>query len=454
MLRLLLFLTISLLASALPAMPGARVALVIGNADYGGLGRLANPVNDATAMALLLERELGFRVISSLDADYHDMQKAMTEFGRAAKDADVALFFYAGHGVELDGANYMLPARSDIRSDVDLVSQGYRLDRMVELMIRAGAKIKIVLVDACRNNPLPTGTTRGARGLQPLYATNTDTLIAFATSPGKVAFDGDGEHSPFTAALIDHLARPDVEIQSMLLRVRNAVYEATRKGQFPWWDHMFLSEVYLGGRAGSDRKPTPSPEDIALCEQLGDAPGRVLMEAYLERFPNGLCAGIVRKRLSLSPGDDVHAALPPPADAAAPAASPTPAVAPDADDEAAQRPYTVSSYWDHNGSLMTLSAQGDSRVFYYEQPRERVAQAGVRPGTLLFKGTFVGMTYSGQAYLFSKDCGPVAYSVSGSVSADYRRVELTGDRPVRDRNCRRVGTKPDRLVFEYRSKAP
>lgn len=448
MLRLFL-LTVSLLVSALTAAAGTRVALVVGNADYGPLGRLANPLRDAEAMAQFLDRELDFEVLLRRDVDYQGMQQAMTDFGRAAKDADVALFFYAGHGVELDGANYMLPTRADIRSDVDLVSQGYRLDRMVELMSRAGAKIKIVLVDACRNNPLPTGVTRGARGLQPLYATNTDTLIAFATSPGKVAFDGDGEHSPFTAALIAYLAKPDVEIQSMLLRVRQAVYEATRKGQFPWWDHMFLSEVYLGGRAG------PDADDIALCERLGDEPSRVLVEAYIERYPDGFCAGALRKRLSQPADGAAPAALPPPPDAIVPpVVSAAPAVVPDAADGPAPRPYAVSSYWNHNGSLMALSAQGASRVFYYEKPRDLVARAGVRPGTLLFKGTFSGASYSGQAYLFSKDCGPVAYPVSGSVSADMRRVELRGERPVRDRNCRRIGTRPDRLVFEYRSKTP
>lgn len=481
--RLLLFVLFCLIG-VLPAFAGGRVALVVGNSDYGAFGRLANPANDADAMARLLETELGFDVIvSRVDATYADLHEALTEFGRAAVDADIALFFYAGHGIELDGANYMLPVGADIRTDVDLINQGYRLDRVIELMVRAGAKIKIVLIDACRNNPLPTAATRGAAslGLKPLYATNTDTLIAFATEPGRVAFDGEGKNSPFTAGLIDYLSKPDIEIQSVLRRVRNAVYHATNQRQFPWWDDMFLSDVFLGGKseapaqvAGlSSSQPSaatkapstapstaPSADDIAMCERLGEGGSTLMMEAYLERYPDGFCASAVRRRLaavallptqSESDGSAAPAIVEAPAPAMpAPALpAPSPGVA-----EAATTGshYKISSYWNHNGSLMALSAQGDSRVFYYEKPRELIAKAGVTPGTVLFKGKLSGKTYQGQAFIFSAKCGPVAYTVSGTVSADWTRVDLRGNRPVRDANCRQTGTKPDHLVFEYRSK--
>ncbi|HHZ08807.1 MAG TPA: caspase family protein [Rhizobiales bacterium] len=471
--RRLLLLVLFCLIGVLPAPAGGRVALVVGNSDYGPFGRLANPANDADAMARLLETELGFDVVvSRIDATYADLHEALTEFGRAAVNADVALFFYAGHGIELDGANYMLPVGADIRTDVDLINQGYRLDRVIELMVRAGAKIKIVLIDACRNNPLPTAATRGATslGLKPLYATNTDTLIAFATEPGRVAFDGEGKNSPFTAGLIDYLSKPDIEIQSVLRRVRNAVYHATNQRQFPWWDDMFLSDVFLGGRseapariAGqSSSEPSagtkaPSADDIAMCERLGDGASTLMMEAYLERYPDGFCASAVRRRLAAAPSRSESDGSPAPAIIEAPAPpmpvpappEPSPAVAEAA---AAGSYYKVSSYWNHNGSLMALSAQGDSRVFYYEKPRELIAKAGVTPGTVLFKGKLSGKTYQGQAFIFSAKCGPIAYAVSGTVSADWTRVDLHGNRPVRDANCRQTGTKPDHLVFEYRSK--
>lgn len=115
--------------------------------------------------------------------------------------------------------------------------------------------------------------------------------------------------------------------------------------------------------------------------------------------------------------------------------------------------YSVSSYWNHNGSLVALSAQGTSRVFYYERPRELVEKAGVVKGTLLFKGQFAGRSYKGQAYQFSHKCGPIAYPVKGQVSKDFTRIDLSGERPVRDKDCRRTGTKTERLVFEYRSKS-
>lgn len=461
----LLYLLILLTGWTTFALAENRVALVIGNADYGSLGRLANPPNDARAMARLLEDDLGFEVIVGLDTDYDAMRDAMTEFGRAARDADVALFFYAGHGVELEGANYMIPVRANIRSDLDLINQGYRLDRVVDLMIRAGAKHKIVLIDACRNNPLPSASTRGARGLQPLYATNIDTMIAFATEPGRVAYDGEGGNSPFTAGLIEYLAKPDIELQSTMRRVRNAVYSATQKRQFPWWDDMFLSDIYLGGSDGDEAATTrdakvtrpsgdagPLTEDIALCERIGDSSSPLLLESYLERFPEGFCATAVRKRLVLARGSS---GTEPETAKVEPVSRPETGfveIATPKPDNPASEAYSVSSYWNHNGSLMALSAQGDSRVFYYEQPRQLMENAGVNRGTLLFKGRFSGQSYAGQAYLFSRKCGPIAYEVKGKVSSDFTRVELTGERPVRDENCRKIGTKPDHLVFEYRSK--
>lgn len=465
--------------AAATAAEAKRVALVVGNSEYGTIGRLANAVNDARAMERLLRDELGFEVQVSLDADAAAFQAAMTAFGRAAKDADVALFFYSGHGVELEGANYMLPVRADIQSDIDLVSQGYRLDRVVELMVRAGAKIKIVLVDACRNNPLPSVSTRGARGLQPLYAPNIDTLIAFATEPGKVAYDGDGKNSPFTEGPIAYLGKPDLALDTTLRRVRNAVYTATRQRQFPWWDDMFLTEVYLGGQksavsgTSSSLVTLPLDEDLALCEKVGTSSSPLLLESYLQRFPSGFCADAVRKRLAaISPASSGEPkafdgpAEPAPAPAPAPAPEPVESaatVAPGAGlaPEEGSEPkvtarggsYSISSYWTHNGSVMALSAQGDTRVFYYERPRELMQDAGVVKGTLLFKGKFTDMTYSAKAYQFSRKCGPMAYPVEGKVSADLMHVELRGERPVRDKNCRRTGTKVERLVFEYRSKS-
>lgn len=462
MCRLALAVLIILFSLAAPSAAERRVALVIGNGDYGSMGRLANPANDANAMAGLLATQMGFEVIKRLDADYDGIRQAMIEFGRAAADADVALFFYAGHGIELDGANYMLPVGADIRTDVELINLGFRLDQVVDSMVRAGAKIKIVLVDACRNNPLASRGTRGAQslGLKEFYATNVDTLIAFATEPGRVAYDGEGGHSPFTAGLIEHLAKPDVEVQSTLRRVRSAVYEATRQRQFPWWDDMFLSDVYLGGRSVAQvGLPLDQPglsEDIALCQQLGDGGSRLMMEAYLDRYPQGFCAAAIRKRLGAEAGPPPSVtAIESPAEAGEVAAAPVvmEAGTGTAGQHKPGEGYSVSSYWNHNDSVMALSAQGDSRVFYYEKPREVIARAGVRRGTLLFKGRISGETYSGKAYLFSTKCAPIAYEVSGRVSPDFTRVELRGDRPVRDQNCRLTGTKPDRLVFEYRSKS-
>lgn len=471
MLRVVIVVFVSILMAALApsAMAEKRVALVIGNANYEGLAALPNPVNDANGIAGLLQDRLSFEVIRLLDADQGQMTQAMAMFGRAAADADVALFFYAGHGIELDSANYMLPVKADIRSDSDLVNMGVRLDQVVDTMVRAGAKVKIVLVDACRNNPLASRGMRGARslGLKEYYATNIDTLIAFATEPGRVAYDGNGRNSPFTEGLIANLAEPGIEVQSMLRRVRAAVYAATQKRQFPWWDDMFLNDVYLGGpdpngdKVGEDRQAhvldvpqvTTLGEDVQLCEKLGrDGDNTLMMEAYLDRYPQGFCAAAIRKRLD-SMADAAPSGLAEPAMAVSTSDGQDVALRAAPEEEPSDTAYAISSYWNHNNSLVALSASGDSRVFYYERPRELMAKAGVSRGSLLFKGRISGRTYSGMAYLFSKRCAPVAYKVSGQVSADFTRVELHGAKPVRDRNCREIGTKPDRLVFEYHSKS-
>lgn len=450
------------------AVAEKRVALVIGNSDYGVGQSLPNPINDATKISSLLADLLRFRVISAVDADREGMNRALTEFGRAAANADVAVFFYAGHGVELDGINYLLPVRADIRTDVDLISQAFRIDQVTDTMVRADVKTKIVLIDACRNNPLPTIAVRGAKsiGLKAFYASNIDTLVAFATQPGQVAYDGTTGNSPFTTALIDYLGQPDLEVRHMLVRVRQAVAAATENRQFPWWDDLIMAEVYLGGQGGvpvnllqPDQKrhantpKTVDPADIALCNSISDTSGTILLRAYLDRYPDGLCASLVRKHLGLV-STAVVAPEPEPNPPAPSEPNGPKIVALDAPNDMATRAgsdvYRVSSYWYHNGSVMALAAQGDQRAFYYEEPKALLAKAGASRGTLLFKGEFAKMRYEGISFLFSKECGPIPYPVSGRVSKDYRRVVLTGRKPIRDSNCRQISSKPERLVFTLR----
>ncbi|MBR1153656.1 caspase family protein [Bradyrhizobium sp. JYMT SZCCT0428] len=258
--------------AATPAPPAApvqsitrRVALVIGNGAYAHVTPLPNPVNDARSIARSL-RDIGFVVNEGIDLDRVAMQSTIRDFLRDAARAQVAVVYYAGHGVQVEGRNYLVPI------DVALQAGGRMTDAMVEMdTIMAGlddqVRTNILIMDACRNNPMtpPVATTQVAsaganRGIQPgpglaapasLGAGSTlgaGTLIAYATAPGQVALDGEGVNSPFSAALSRHIGTPGLEVQQMLTRVRAEVVAATKAKQVPWSNSSLLGEVYLTGK--------------------------------------------------------------------------------------------------------------------------------------------------------------------------------------------------------------
>jgi tetratricopeptide (TPR) repeat protein len=235
-----------------------RVALVIGNSAYAHVRPLPNPTNDARAMAKSL-REIGFVVTEGTDLDRTAMQTTIRDFLRDAARSQVAVVYYAGHGVQIDGRNYLVPV------DIQLQASGGMTDTMMDLdTIMAGlddqVRTNILILDACRNNPMAprvasTGPTRdieaGSSGLAaPTTLGNgstlgAGTLIAFATAPGQVALDGEGTNSPFSAALTRHIGTPGLEVQQMLTRVRAEVVAATKGKQVPWSNSSLLGEVYL-----------------------------------------------------------------------------------------------------------------------------------------------------------------------------------------------------------------
>ena len=238
-----------------------RVALVIGNSAYARVRPLPNPTNDARAMAKSL-REIGFVVTEGTDLDRAAMQATIRDFLRDAAQSQVAVVYYAGHGVQVDGRNYLVPV------DIQLQGSGGLTDTMMDLdTIMAGlddqVRTNILILDACRNNPMAprvasTGPTRdieaGSSGLAaPTTLGNgatfgAGTLIAFATAPGQVALDGEGTNSPFSAALTRHIGTPGLEVQQMLTRVRAEVVAATKGKQVPWSNSSLLGEVYLADR--------------------------------------------------------------------------------------------------------------------------------------------------------------------------------------------------------------
>jgi tetratricopeptide (TPR) repeat protein len=244
--------------AAVPSTPAVRrVALVIGNGGYTHVKALPNPSNDARSIAKSL-RAIGFTVSEGIDLNRAAMQNTIREFLREAATAQVAVVYYAGHGVQVDGRNYLVPV------DVQFQSGSRMTDTMMDMdTIMAGlddqVRTNILILDACRNNPMAqqtasAGANRAIEAGSGLAAPTSlgagstlgaGTLIAFATAPGQVALDGEGANSPFSAALSRHIGTPGLEVQQMLTRVRAEVVAATKSKQVPWSNSSLLGEVYL-----------------------------------------------------------------------------------------------------------------------------------------------------------------------------------------------------------------
>lgn len=219
------------------AANGRRMALIIGNSNYLNSGKLSNSINDANAMAKTL-KSLGFSVMILVDAKQIEMKKAIDDFGMILKEYDVSLFFYAGHGVQVNGSNYLVPIDAKIESENDVEYNCVHAGRILAKMEDAGCRTNIVILDACRDNPFAKSWTRDisvhGRGLAFMNAPS-GSLIAYSTSPGKTALDGEaGKNGVYTSALLKHLLTPNISIEEMFKRVRVTVEAQTNNKQIPW----------------------------------------------------------------------------------------------------------------------------------------------------------------------------------------------------------------------------
>ena len=226
---------LAILVTSQPSFAEKRIALIIGNGAYPNLGTLKNPPNDAKLMARTL-RSLGFEVIERIDVDQKGMKKAIKAFGNkletAGKEA-VGLFYYAGHGVQVRGQNYMIPVNVDIQDEADVDIEAVSANAVLDNIAFAGNDLNIVILDACRNNPFKRSFRAASRGLARMDASK-GTLIAYATSPGNVAADGKGDNSPYTEALARAMLTPGLNVERVFKEVRNKVIEATNSLQVPW----------------------------------------------------------------------------------------------------------------------------------------------------------------------------------------------------------------------------
>jgi len=241
-----------------------RVALVIGNGAYKELP-LTNPYNDATDMADVL-REAGFRVILKRDADTRELRNAVREFATELRRADVGLFYFAGHGVQLTGTNYLLPVGADIRSAADAEDLSLDVNYVLRTMEESQTQVRIVILDACRNNPYSRSFRSLGRGLAPITAA-TGSLVAFATAPGSLAADGEGRNGMYTKHLLASLRQPDTDILKVFQRTRAAVVRETGGRQTPWEATSLLGEFHFRPTSDTATSAVAAPSPAAAPER-------------------------------------------------------------------------------------------------------------------------------------------------------------------------------------------
>lgn len=222
------------------AQAQSRLALIIGNADYG-FAPLRNPVNDAVDMEQAL-RQAGFAVTLVTNASKQEMLTAVDDFTSKLSEKDIALFYFSGHGVQIDDRNYLIPVNADLRTQQDAKEQSMDMGTTMDALNRSGASASILIMDACRNNPLPAATRSLTRGLARQGSTATGTFISFSTSPGAVALDGEGRNSPYTKNLVAAITTPGLNLEEAFKRTLKAVHEETKGVQTPWISSSFFGD--------------------------------------------------------------------------------------------------------------------------------------------------------------------------------------------------------------------
>jgi Caspase domain/Putative peptidoglycan binding domain len=305
------------LVSTSAAFADKRVAFVVGNGAYRNVAPLPNPAVDAKSMAKLL-RSVGFDVVEGANLTRDKMTEKLLEFGKKAEAADVALFFYAGHGIAVNGTNYLLPVDADLKSEMDVkLGAAINVDLTLEQTM-ADAKVKLVFLDACRDNPFAarirsakaTRSISVASGLAEMKS-GEGTLIAFATGPGQTALDGEaGTNSPFTRALLANIAAPNVEIQQAMTKVRAQVNDETNKNQLPWGHTNLIGTVYLNPVAGAANAPAEAPNtasvtsgptsevELEFWRSIKDSNKPEELNAYLTNHPNGQFKSLALARIA------------------------------------------------------------------------------------------------------------------------------------------------------------
>jgi Caspase domain len=295
----IVFAVLAFCASSQAALAEKRVALVVGNSAYENVVGLTNPAHDAAAIADMFKRA-GFDVVDAKhDLKNAEMRRALREFTDKARDADIAVIYYAGHGIEVNGVNYLVPVDAMLERDTDAYDEAISLDRILQA-IEPAKRLHLVILDACRNNPFLKKMTRTVasrsmdRGLIGIEPNGQNTLIAYAAKAGFTAMDGDGQNSPFALALLKHLTTPGLDLRRSLGLVRDEVLAATANKQEPY---------YTGSLGGEDMALVPAPVappaaaksdvrgDYELAERVGT---RDAWDSFIAAYPSGFYADLAK----------------------------------------------------------------------------------------------------------------------------------------------------------------
>ncbi|MEQ1697380.1 MAG: caspase family protein [Hyphomicrobiaceae bacterium] len=278
-----------------------RVALVVGISDYAYSPRLENPGRDAAAMASALTAA-GFEVVRSVNDDLPSLTRALDQFYTRADGAEAALFFYAGHGLQFEGVNYLVPRDAELRSETRLKQEAIALQDIIAA-IEKRAAVTLVFLDACRDNPLAEqlqrsmkGKERSAgvtRGLAPMTIRNPDTLLVFAAAPGRTANDGEGQNSPFTTAILENIRQPDVEIELLMKRVTRDVVQATKGNQVPERLSRLTTEFVFNASPAQTIPPKqarlPAAQSQIPADAVPASPTKDWKVTKVIKTPAGLC---------------------------------------------------------------------------------------------------------------------------------------------------------------------
>ena len=285
---------------AQPALAEKRVALVIGNSAYKNISSLANPANDARLMARVLKAQ-GFEVILGLDLQYRAMKRIIRRYTaklrKHGRDT-VGFIFYAGHGLQVHGTNYLVPVQAEIENEGDVDIETISASSLLFGVSEARNRLNIIVLDACRNNPYRSMFRSSSRGLSTMDAPR-GALIAFSTGPGDVAADGSGKNSPFTKALAKSMQMKGLTIERVFKMARRKVYIVSNKRQLPWINSSVLGDFYPAGQGRKTPQPKTSgagrDQDVAFWQDIRGSKDASDYEDYLQQFPKGTFARRARR---------------------------------------------------------------------------------------------------------------------------------------------------------------